>query len=362
MQHGKNLIGDHSSGCLAARALRAVHLVSAEALTSAHADGDRPGASWRVEPGPLGRGQCLVADLDQSLVLLLPPGVPVELPEDTSSLVQWRLADWVDGKLAEPPATVSLETVVRLANDKAGWALHQARLREELLKRAGLPVTETVEPLRQRLLDPTSDLGFDVRFEWRVRPTALTEHPRTFATEIAHLDDRDLVRKLRTLVDSAAAVEDCTAAARDLGYKVGENRMRVALLALLHVRARSRSWRATKWMASEEFEPQMLVAALAIAIDSAGSGLWLERRVSVLAEGRSDIEEVLVRILYLRSHSRRWLWTGPVRRALAGSTVLHVRGVVRRSTPATPGPPNSQLSCNAAGASDTDGSWLRRVV
>jgi hypothetical protein len=284
---------------------------------------------WRITQGPFGHGACLVTTAGgDGLRLLVPPGVPLQSPEPTVTLLRWREAKWCQARLAGTPRVIELLDAVQLAGDHCGWALETSRKREAWLDAAGIPVRERVEEVMAQLLDPESGLDFDIRFVWERSPTDETESASHFSQLLGAGDERDLVRQIRDLADGAETFEEFRTCVRDAREKAGDERVRDSVVALLHARARSRSWRATNWAGPVVPESVPLASIIAQRVDCARTGRDAMRQALRFDSGHPEFEYVLLQLLYTRAHSRRWCWTAPVRRVFARPELRPVRRVV----------------------------------
>src|SRR5438270_759966 len=73
-------------------------------------------ASWRVSPGPFGRGNCLTElRAGGDSVIIAPPGVPLAPVEEAQALVSWRSGRWSRGRIACAPEVLTLDAVVEMA-------------------------------------------------------------------------------------------------------------------------------------------------------------------------------------------------------------------------------------------------------
>jgi hypothetical protein len=118
----------------------------------------------------------------------------------------------------------------------------------------------------------------------------------------------------------------------ELERETGHEDLREAVIALLHARSRSHSWRYT-WIMGVLPATDPLTRRIGREIDRAPTGEDLERVLSRLASECHGVEEQLVVVLHERSRSLRWRLTRPVRRLLAKSSVRVARDVLRELQP-----------------------------
>jgi hypothetical protein len=283
---------------------------------------------WHVEPGPVGRGNCLVAyEHDGSLRFLAPPGVPLTIPEVVDQLLKWRSAHWAHGRLVGAPRVLTLNEALALAPNRDIWIVDWARERENREIGAGRAVAERVDAvLHLTPVVPPTRRSEPAR---QRRPLAMSRSASTFSAFLGSLDSSASIKHVEALTNAARDLEGLREALADLDARVGPRRSREAVLALLHARARSHSWRYTRWLRGLSNGADALTKEVCREIDRAPTGHDLDDALSKIATDRTRVDELLAPILYARSRSRCWRWTGPLRRLLASTGVRQARDILR---------------------------------
>jgi hypothetical protein len=274
---------------------------------------------WLLEPAPYGQGWCLVSAQSADFVeILAPPGVMLEQPEQISRLLSWRLARWSRGRLLKPPALLSLTDALDLAPSRQTWII--AAVRELELSDRALQDTETgVVSLRElfqhRAPDPR--LGeFD--------PAAIGETSHTSPSELEHTGSATSFAKhvrqsgpnstiwiVRDAVDNASDITELKRTLDARRRRVGHPEVQDALIALLHGRARSHSWRYTRWFGRPYDDPAL--RRLTQVVDSDLPIEQLKAMVDAMRKEGLRLDGLLEVICFERANSRRWTRTKPAR-------------------------------------------------
>ncbi len=304
-----------------------------------------PQGVWDVEPGPFGRGECLVMyDAENDLRLLAPPGVPLAPPEPVRSLLRWRSARWAHGRLVGSPRPLSLGDALESAPSKRAWIVARAREREDRDQSAGYTISENVDETIARSADEATRTPLVEPAHHRPLLT-LTRSASTFSTHIASMDRATVVKRIELMADSERRLKVLRARLAELEREVGAEGLREAVIALLHARARSHSWRYTRIMGLIPVKAGLpplkdpLTRRIEREIDRAPTGKDLERTLSRLAAEHPGVEQQLVVILHERSRSLRWTLTRPARRLLARSSLRRIRNFLRELQPRIRGAP-----------------------
>lgn len=286
---------------------------------------------WLVRPGPHGHGTCLVDYTNDGFVeLLAPPGVPLEQPEPLSRLLSWRLARWADGELVGEPVAIGFANALELAPSLREWIVDYAEQREWRHAHAGRPDAESVEQVlssRTAARDPRDELAVELALD-------RTGDGSTFSRYVARCDDRAPVKQVARLANTAGDLSQFRAGLAETAAASGPQAVRTGLIAVLHARARSHSWRCTKLLGPVHVEAELAEAQLAELIsgeiDAAESGRELYARLDLLRAEWPHVDETLAAILFTRTQARRWQWTKKPRRFLAKPGWRPIRAFLRR--------------------------------
>jgi hypothetical protein len=272
---------------------------------------------WRVVPGPSGQGECLAQDNGPELLLLAPPGTRLS-PTTPERLGRWRTATWVGGELLGEPSEIEDDEAERRAPTKALWIAQrrEEQERRDLAVMAGLHASTAVR-------DPV--------FSWRIM-LQVTQSASTYSTLASKLSWRNPIARVEEAANNASSEAELEEQLGLVAREIGEAQEREIVLGLLHVRARSHSWRYTR--ALRIFERHTpLERVLARLVDRTRDGQELDTRVKAIELQDRELKPILVRLLYRRMHSVRWVATKPLRRLLALRRLRTTRRALRRTLP-----------------------------
>jgi hypothetical protein len=312
--------------------------------------------AFQVERGPHGRGSCLVDVVSPGVALVIaPPGVPLAPPERVVDLLEWRAARFVDGRIVDAPHVISEAEVYAFAPNQQAWIAEtierereQAQAGEIVLAPAQelLDCAQAKAPVQAYASAPAlagvgRGSGLPVAPRSRRHeppppppsPLEFTESASQFAAFVGRCQAEAPVRRLERQANRTRAASDFAdvcQALRKLERSVGPRPLREAMLALLYARARSHSWRYTRWLVRRPV-PDTLRGQLELELDRARSVSELQDAVSALGVDHDELVEALARVLYARSLSRRWRYLAPVRRFLAWARLRAARDVLRES-------------------------------
>jgi hypothetical protein len=221
-----------------------------------------------------------------------------------------------------------------------GWIIDVARERELRQLAAGRQVETTVDDVlswaefSERLEpDPRSAFIATGRPTDRgsgVEPIAAprTQSASSFASHVAEQPPDATIRQVERLAETAAGFGEMARGLAQTRAQAGERPVREALVALLHARARSHSWRMTRWLGPVEVT-MPLADDLGRQIDQSRTGDQVAAAVARVQAEWPELDYTLAAILYARSHSRRWQATRMFRRAFAMRWLRPVRTVLR---------------------------------
>jgi hypothetical protein len=296
------------------------------------------GSLWRVQPGPVGRGTCLARDeLDDAVVFIGPPGVPLELPEQLGTLMRWRTATWRYGERAGPLTVISVEDAIEMAPARRGWI--ELHLREDHREVLVSSDGAAAEPETRTAAGPevNAESGvLPVSAAWamllpdRRRVAEVTQSASTFAWLVHALPADSGISTVERALAGSVSSSHFAAELEVLAFSIGATATRELTTSLLHARTRSHSWRFTWFLRVFERRGRVerLVAREAL---KAADGLDLLMRVAALDE--ETVDEALVNLLYMQSRGIRWTVTYPARRLLGVRHLQGIRGFLRRAQP-----------------------------
>jgi hypothetical protein len=276
-------------------------------------------APWRVVPGPTGKGRCLGRDESEAALLLIaPPGTPLQLPED-SRLNLWRSALWQDGRISGDVHELAEEELDHLAGSKRMWIDEQ-----------NLAVERREFAVRRR--DDADDLDSTTTGP---HPTVAllpalqtTQRASMYSALVASQSPDNPIARVERLASRKLSIAEMSRGLEDVANVVGADQKRELVVALLHARARSHSWRCTKPLRIfERREP--LERTMEREIDSVKTGADLLARLRALELQVSELDRLLVVVLYRRARSPRWLITWPLRRLLGARRLEALRRRLR---------------------------------
>ena len=301
--------------------------------------------TWKVGPGPFGRGDCLSErQADGVTLILAPPGVPLAPPEPVNDLVCWRFARWAAGRMVASPQTLTLSEALRVVPSQRSWIVARAREHHERNLETGLiPALEEDEAwlsdsstrADRRLLYQEADRLPLYSAFWELPGVAASSCAHRFAHFVRSCADDAPIKKIaRETNNRSAAWPEFRDQVALLAQRDGADAVREAVVALLYARSRSRSWRLTQVcdLASRE---QGLARQLSEQIDQAPSPENLERALVDLASRCPNLSEEVIAILYDRSHSLRWRSSEWLRLLAASPHLEGVRTVLREHVPAS---------------------------
>lgn len=270
-------------------------------------------ATWTVQPGPFGRGDCLTKRKTDGTLILAPPGVPLTLPEEVAKLLCWRAATWSNGRITTTPTPLTLNEVYGRAPDQRLWL--QTCVDYQRISATG-SVKRPLGSAGLRSLSGTPETRSLV---------GLARSASTFSRIIGLSAETTVAKRVAGLADQCRGRDAFRAAVARLEAEIGFTAVREAIIAVLCARTRSHSWRYTQFMdpwgswTQREFNEQ-----LHRQVDAAAAAL-LSQASLLITRCTSE----LIDVLHARSQSRRWRWTAPLRRLLASRRLSAVRRYLR---------------------------------
>jgi hypothetical protein len=279
------------------------------------------GSDWRVVEGPTGRGECLIEGLtDLEFRFLAPPGVPLQLPELSGSLKRWRTALWTCGAVAGHVKALELAEAYALAPDQSAWIDAYSEDREDDPALAGLEAQGPAFDGRE-----ASSVSF---LPDRRRLLSVTKSASTFAMLVSGLPPDSAFARIEGVANATASRDQFDAVLGMVSESLGEDMAHELVLALLHARARSHSWRYTRFLSwTQRRAPRHRVVGR--EVDRARTDRELTEGLATVELPRRELDQVLVDTLYERSRCLRWRVTGPLRWAFGTSSLRGPRGVMR---------------------------------
>jgi hypothetical protein len=284
------------------------------------------GPKWRVVEGPTGRGECLATVVSElELRFLAPPGVPLQLPEMTGALKRWRTALWTCGAVVDGVEVLEPEEAIEMAPTQSAWIeAHEHDRESELLARDG-----PMDVFEARLASEGDEAASPASFlPDRRRLLSVTKSASTFAALVTGLSPGSAFARIEEVANAASSRNEFDAALGMVGDSLGEDVAHELALALLHARARSHSWRYTWFLGwTERREP--LHRMVGREVDRARADRDLAQRLATVELPRRELNQVVVDMLYERSHCLRWWVTAPLREALGTRRLTGPRTVLR---------------------------------
>lgn len=276
----------------------------------------------------MGRGACLEAEEPGCAAhYMAPPGVPLQLPETIGMLRQWRIVHIEDGEMDGPVSTLSFDEALRQAPSQRTWIEDQA-----MLARSHEEASERRSAARRQSAEGStadSSLGTPFVNLDRRRITTLTQSASTFSSLLESLPEEDSAVRVEGLVKATSSRSKLRAEFQATTRTIGRQQAREVIVALLHARARTHSWRWTKLL--RRFEPgTQLERLVGREIDAARTGDEVLERLAGVNLRTHELDDVLISLLYVRSHGPRWRMTHPLRLWLGSHRFSGLRGVLRR--------------------------------
>lgn len=296
-------------------------------------------ASWAIGPGPVGRGECIVAeDPTGGVHFIAPPGVALQPLEEVGPLRHWRIAKWRFGAPQDGVSELSLREVEERVSAHRAWIHEQEREAEALeamLDRArgaapdlaagdvDVPAVSSTSPMSAAVV-PVAALLPDER-----PVAAVTHSASTYAALTLYLPAGSGVTRIETFVCNAVSASHLAAELDTLALSISHPAVRELVASLLHARSRSHSWRYTRPLGRIEHRSARERRVTRI-VDRAYSARELLQRVE--AEGLSlpELDEILINLLYAQNHGLRWKLTYPLRRILGSPRLSAARRLLRR--------------------------------
>ncbi len=293
-----------------------------------------PDGGWLIKPGPYGEASCLAEIRADGVVdCLVPPGVPLRPLERGSDLIHWRFAQWKNDALLTPPVTVPLQQVLGLARSQREWVLEIARAWEARSLAVGYAALERVAVALQLAEgDDESDACVAravVSSAW-ILPK--THSASAFAASVANCEKDAAIRSVRAAVDGSPTVEVLCGDLATTREALGKRAVNDALVALLHGRSRSHSWRYTRWIHSPE-PTEELHQLIAGAAERAYDAERLAEMIDLIRWEWPRTDNALAEIVFYRAHSARWTMTEDLRLTLANPYLRPVRAALRHQQP-----------------------------
>ncbi len=284
------------------------------------------GPQWRVVPGPAGQGRCLAIDESElELRLLAPPGIPLQLPE-YGSLRRWRSASWEGGSISTEVSELTHEAVRTLVPSHHAWIVEQES--EERL-RALAAQNLDFEALEDASMEVVvADRRPVSVFVGRRLVTAITQSASTYSALVLTQPSDAAVARVERVVNTSSSLAEISNGLREIADAIGVDQTRELVVALLHARARSHSWRCT-WPLSVLEGRGPLERVVGREIDAARTGGELTQRLAAVELQASELDRLLVILLYARSRSVRWRITSPLRRLFGSRRLRGVRTLLR---------------------------------
>jgi hypothetical protein len=312
---------------------------------------------WLIQPGPCSPRGCLVSVRSAtSCEIIAPPGVALELPEPARGLARWRFVRLENGRPVTHSTQLPLRDVLRMVPDRRAWIIDVALTREQTERRFGYQPLEPVaavleseradldlarvpstdlmraEPINPR---PASGLGALERtksasaFSQFIRESS----PGSTLAQVEHFIN-DAERQRRDLV---ASFHTFRAKLTTIREDVGDAEVRDALVALLHARSRSHSWRYTRGLPSKPFvlsvdphDPHLaLLWHMRRTIDSAETGPEANKALAAIRSEWPQLDDVLEQLLFDRAQSLRWRVTRWLRMVLGLRQFMPLRTALR---------------------------------
>jgi hypothetical protein len=291
---------------------------------------------WSVAPGPAGRGACLAAEepakdaADEptwAAFYIAPPGVPLQLPETLGMLRQWRVVRVEEGELDGPVWTLPLGEALALAASQRSWIEDQVKLawrHEEV----GEHLSAARRTSNRRSGSDSGGIPTLANIDQRWIMT-LTESASTFSSLLESLPKDLVATSIEDLARATKARSELRSAYQAVAKAIGREQAREVVVALLHARARTHSWRWTKWLGPIERTSQA-ERRVGREIDVAATGGDLLRRLAGLGLRTRELDDIVIDVLYTRSCGLRWRMTHPFRVLLGSHKLRSLRGMVRR--------------------------------
>jgi hypothetical protein len=293
-------------------------------------------SQWRVGPGPFGRGNCIsTSQAGAATMILAPPGVPLAPPEAVIDLARWRFARWTSGGIVSAPEALTVEEALTIAPCRRAWILDRTREQYERdaaadhfnvdLESSLVEIAFAGAPRRifarrddaRRCLDAIAKDG--------ISPLKIADYgPHALAAFVGACPARAPIKELARAANRPLDLSEFRAHVARVTEDVGTEPVRDALIALLHARARCRSWRYSRPFERNPSETG-LVQALSEEIDRAPSARALEHRLRDLEPHDSNLTAELTTILHARSHSWRWRGSHRIRVVLASRSLSGLR-------------------------------------
>jgi hypothetical protein len=303
------------------------------------------GGHWVAASAPYGGGECLVLRLDgEEVRAVAPPGVALGAHESSDELFRWRVSRWRCGRLVGAPRCVSEAHVLALAPHSAAWVLAQV---QELSSRVTAAREGTVwrgarhETLRLLLqagpccASPGMELALREELPRILRswPSSRIASASTFSASLREYPADAPLRRVARAANRCPALDEFALELQAIELELGRERLMSAVVELTHARARSHSWRYTRWLAPTDTRDPLL-QQLGLVFDVAPTSEAVQNALGVLRTrcevGSADrVDAVVVAMLHARTHSVRWRVTWPLRRALAWRRIGFVRDVLR---------------------------------
>jgi hypothetical protein len=280
---------------------------------------------WRVESGPVGRGPCLVADEAHGLRLLLPPGTPLELPERDGGLMQWRSAAWADGEVVEAATQLAMSEAVETAPANRRWI--EAQMPPDTPQRGPASSIARAVATVQASGAPPETAPAAVLPDSRP-VVSVTHSASAFSGLVFALPPDATARRVMQVANAAPSLAELHYELEILGNQAGVEATREVLIALVHARARSHSWRWTRPLRRLE-RRSSLHALLGEDVDEAYDGLVLANRLLETGLPLHVVDEALVATLFERTHGLRWQLTRPLRFILGDPRLARARRALR---------------------------------
>jgi hypothetical protein len=296
---------------------------------------------WQIMRGPVGTGSCLARDEpDGGVLFIAPPGVALQRPERAAPLMGWRRARWQYGASQGGVVPCTLEEVEELAPANHAWI--QERMREDerldlMLAQAQsdqneeqLAVSEPPVVVSVAAIMGTGARGTSAPalLPDRRPATIVTRSASTFSALTYRLPPSEALAKVEGLLRDAVSASHLATELDTLSLAIGPTAVRELVVALLHARTRSHSWRYTRWLGPVEHRGEHERQLVRLA-SSSHSALELLELLRADETGEHESHEILVDLLYAQHRSLRWRITYPLRRLLGSPRLQSWRRVLR---------------------------------
>jgi hypothetical protein len=263
------------------------------------------------------------------LQLIAPPGIPVQRPE-RGMLGRWRSALWQDGEISSEVIELDNAELFELAGSNRLWIEEKnlsAQRRELAIRKVDLD--------KPQISYPGVDLHAELTLLDRRPALAVTQSASTYAALVVAQPPDTPIARVERLAGRKMSISEMGKRLADVANVVGVDQTRELVVALLHARARSHSWRYTKPLrVFERSDP--LERTVEREIDSAKTGVEVLQRLRTVELQVRELDILLVTILHKRARSPRWLITSPLRRVLGAPKLVALRRLLRNARAGAP--------------------------